>query len=153
MSRHAVPWLVRFWGKVHKTERCWIWTGATNDGYGIFDKQLQERYAHRIVWALTVGPIPFGLRVLHTCDVRACVRPDHLLLGTQADNMIDMVEKGRYGPRRGVAKQTKVTAQQVIEIRRNPDRPLASVAYEFGISRANVWAIRNRLTWNDLDRS
>lgn len=79
----------RFWQKVDKSEGCWLWTAATNPkGYGCFaptpDNQMG---AHRFSYMLAKGPIPDGLFVLHRCDVPACVRPDHLFLGTQRENI------------------------------------------------------------------
>lgn len=53
-------------------------------------------YAHRVAWELTYGPIPNGLRVLHTCDNPRCVNPGHLMLGTQSDNIADSMRKGRF---------------------------------------------------------
>lgn len=75
---------------------CWEWPGAQGNGYGMIlmpDGRL--RGAHRVAWELANGPIPDGLFVLHHCDNRACVRPDHLFLGTQGDNVRDMYAKGR----------------------------------------------------------
>lgn len=91
----------RFWGKVQKSETgCWLWIGhKTKLGYGIFADHEPSRwrihFAHRISYRLTVGEIPNGLFICHHCDVPACVRPDHLFLGTQADNMADMRRKGK----------------------------------------------------------
>lgn len=80
---------------------CWLWSGVRNGerGYGRFDSAprsgLHER-AHRASYELFVGPIPDDLLVLHTCDVRICVNPDHLFLGTQKQNMQDCIDKGRH---------------------------------------------------------
>lgn len=95
--------LERFWAKVAKDDGCWLWTGSTSRGYGYFSIGGRLRSAHRVSWSLEHGPIPAGLYVLHRCDVRACVRPAHLFLGTQVDNMRDCVAKGRhaFGDRSG----------------------------------------------------
>jgi len=89
----------RLWSRVVKTDECWLWTGTiTTSGYGQLSRgRHAEGYvaAHRLAWELTHGPVPTGLWVLHHCDVRNCVRPDHLFLGTTTDNMRDMAQKGR----------------------------------------------------------
>jgi hypothetical protein len=88
----------RFWSKVEKSDYCWMWTAScTAQGYGQFvsaDGSIVG--AHRYCYEITKGPIPEGLKVLHTCDVRACVRPDHLYAGTHEDNMRDVVERQRH---------------------------------------------------------
>lgn len=76
---------------------CVEWTAAkTTAGYGLFSVGRSLRYAHRAMWVGAFGPIPKGASVLHKCDNPACIRPSHLFLGTQGDNMRDMVRKGRY---------------------------------------------------------
>lgn len=76
---------------------CWEWTGGKQaKGYGYLFKRDEEKLTHRRVWAAIYGPIPDGLYVLHRCDNPPCFRPDHLFLGTKADNNRDMVEKGRH---------------------------------------------------------
>lgn len=110
----------RFHGKYEPNENdCWIWTGAKNrDGYGSFwnGERLAGRngkrggprmvLAHRWSFAHFIGAIPAGLYVLHRCDTPSCVNPDHLFLGTQADNVRDCANKGRRNQRR--AKKPKV---------------------------------------------
>ena len=90
----------RFINKVHKTDYCWIWNGAIrgNSGYGSFNVNGKIESSHRISYKLFKGVIPMGICVLHRCDNRLCVNPDHLFLGTQGDNMKDMFNKGRMNP-------------------------------------------------------
>jgi hypothetical protein len=86
----------RFWAKVAKGDGCWLWTGQHNvKGYGAFKLNKQYFPAHRFAWTLINGPIAAGLEVAHTCDVRDCVRPDHLWLATHQENIADMVAKER----------------------------------------------------------
>jgi HNH endonuclease len=74
---------------------CWIWSGTrqTADGYGGIRIAGTVWLAHRLSWTLSRGPIPEGLSVLHRCDTPPCIRPEHLFLGTQADNMLDARNK------------------------------------------------------------
>lgn len=105
----------RFWPKVGKVaDGCWLWTAAKyKNGYGKFGRSFLEGvdYAHRVAWELANNQrIPEGMVILHQCDsqyaagdfaYRACVRPDHLMIGTQSQNILDSVNKGRFRPRRG----------------------------------------------------
>jgi hypothetical protein len=75
---------------------CWYFAGSRDAiGYGRIPA-LGENKAHRVSWRIFRGQIPQGMRVLHRCDVRNCVNPEHLFLGTQADNVRDMMEKKRH---------------------------------------------------------
>ena len=98
-----------FWAKVEKTSDCWLWKGSrvrgigkNKNGHARYQIRGADIYAHRFSWIIDGGLIPRGLEVLHKCDNPMCVRPDHLFLGTQRDNMHDMLGKGRgrYGPNR-----------------------------------------------------
>ena len=86
----------RFWAKVRKTDDCWEWTGATtSDGYGNLRVGARAVGAHRIAYELQVGPIPSGKSVLHQCDNPPCQRGTHLFIGSQMENVADMIAKGR----------------------------------------------------------
>jgi HNH endonuclease len=88
----------RFLAKVNKstTNGCWLWVGAmSTNGYGHFSLNRKITGSHRAAWRLFNGSIPDGYQVCHKCDVRCCVNPGHLFLGTQKDNIQDMVAKGR----------------------------------------------------------
>lgn len=101
-STHPTPKPIteRLWRHVDKTGECWKWTaakvgGKMSMGHGVMRLQDRNVLVHRVSWELHFGPIPDGLCVLHRCDNPPCVRPDHLFLGTKADNTADMMRKGR----------------------------------------------------------
>jgi hypothetical protein len=88
----------RFWAKVKRNapDACWPWVGVIlGNGYGSLTAFNKADTAHRVSWMLANGPIPTGLFVCHKCDVRSCVNPAHLFIGTAKDNTRDMIAKGR----------------------------------------------------------
>ena len=96
MAREIWGIAKRFWSQVVKTDTCWLWTGSVSDtGYGSIRAVGRTWHTHRLSAALAgmrVGP---GYEICHRCDVRHCVRPDHFFVGTRADNVADMLRKGR----------------------------------------------------------
>lgn len=77
---------------------CWLWEGKIlrpGMGYGLASQHAKWELAHRMSYKTFIGPIPDGMMVLHRCDVPSCVKPEHLYLGTQRENMHDMESKGR----------------------------------------------------------
>jgi predicted DNA-binding protein (UPF0251 family) len=93
-ARNSSTTEARFHTRIDRSESgCWLWTGAVHrNGYG---GMWPNVLVHRFAWELANGPVPDGMMVLHRCDVRTCVNPDHLFLGTHDVNMSDMVTKGR----------------------------------------------------------
>ena len=143
---------------------CWLWTGCVvSRGYGNITIAGKTMYAHRLSWELHVGPIPDGQCVLHRCDTPACVRPDHLFLGTKKDNAADRDFKGRQAfaeknghytrpertPRGERCWKAKLTDADVIAIRADKRRG-REIAKEYGIGDSSVSAIRNFKTWRHL---
>ncbi len=112
-GRPATPPSARFWQKVQKGDGCWEWQGSRNKlGYGITSLRGRAIRAHRVSWEIVNGPIPDGLLVCHRCDNPACVRPDHLFLGTQIDNLRDMRTKGRGNDIVALAREHRKELQQ-----------------------------------------
>jgi HNH endonuclease len=128
---------------------CWIWSADLDrKGYGRLKIAGKWRSAHRLAWELTYGPIPKKLSVLHQCDRRNCLRPSHLRLGTQLDNLHDASRKGRIarGERHGHATLTR---EIVLAIRHAKDLQRV-IAARFGISQSTVSMIRRRKAWRHL---
>jgi len=137
----------RFDAKFRRAAGCWIWTGAIARGYGKFWSGTRLVMAHRFAWERAHGPISPGLCVCHTCDVPNCVRPDHLFLGTNADNAADKVAKGRQSHARGeLCGMAKLTRGDVARIRRAKGTHV-SVAASFNVTAYHVGRIRRGVRW------
>lgn len=132
----------RFWSKVERGDGYWIWTaGKSSHGYGNFWLNGKTVAAHRFAFERACGPIPEGMELLHSCDRRACVRPDHLSIGTALDNARDAVAKGRQARGVRIRNTAKLSEVQVVELRRLYRSGLANqyeLAERFGCTQANV---------------
>lgn len=138
---------------------CWLWTGSVNRITPNYSRPQfsvatsKPDAAYRVAYRLWKGEIPAGQCVRHTCDNPLCVNPDHLLLGTHADNMRDMKERGRghvakpaiQGEKHGLAK---LTDEQVRAIRASTKtKPFVDA---FGVSRSTIKAIRSGRIWKHV---
>jgi hypothetical protein len=130
---------------------CWLWLGSMfNNGYGRIKSGGHTYAAHRLSFSTTNGPIPVGMCVCHKCDNRACVNPDHLFLGTKAENNADMVAKGRQARNKGLrAGGVKLTNESVLAIRADT-RTRAVIAAEYGVSPTAISMIRSRKCWSHI---
>jgi hypothetical protein len=133
------------------SDQCWTWTWSKNrKGYGQFYFRGSIKLAHRVSWILHNGEIADGLYVCHTCDNPACVRPDHLFLGTLADNNRDMFSKGRAGILRGEDHPfAKMSDEIVRKIRESSDGGRAA-ARSFGVPWSTFKSIRSRKSWKHV---
>lgn len=142
----------RFWKKVSKTPTCWLWTGAKGRAghgqLGVGRRNEGKVLAHRLSYQLHVGQIPGGMCVLHRCDVGACVNPEHLFLGTKADNSADMSAKGRStrGEKNPRAKLTELDVKY-IRYWLNHGATRWALAKEFDIQPNVISRIKHRQRW------
>lgn len=134
---------------------CWMWIAALNnpDGYGVFclHKPRRTVLAHRFSWEFHNGPITDGLFVLHKCDVRSCVNPMHLFLGTQADNVRDAARKGRLAKHER-HHQAVLTEEQVKTIRARyvAGEKQRALVREYGVSRKVIGSICRNESWRGI---
>jgi HNH endonuclease len=117
-----------------RSDGCHIYTGQNNGHYGQLEYKRKTYLAHRASYMVFKGEIPEGKLVCHSCDVRLCINPEHLWIGTHADNVNDMHAKGRarYNPR---SKLTDGAVNLLIEEVKNGST-ITSVALKYGVSQS-----------------
>ncbi len=137
-----------FWAKVLKPPHidCWLWTAARQNGYGVFNLPNGATLAHRHAWRLVIGPIPRGKMLLHSCDIRACVNPAHLRLGTAQENADDKVARSRQ-PLGERCWNARLSEKDVRYIKRST-KPSAALARHFGVVPSTITQIRTGRNWN-----
>lgn len=145
----------RFWSKVHikGKDDCWEWKSHIDkEGYGTFWFNKKTRRAHRIAYELSVGPIPMGNFCCHSCDNTSCVNPAHLWVGTNQENILDSIQKGRF-PIGENHYKSKLTTEDIKEIRRIYEpgtKCLPKLAKMFGVTKQNIWQIVFRIHWKHI---
>lgn len=154
MDGSSIPF---FWSRVHPEPNsgCWIWSGATHRkrwGYGLIRgyKSRPNWYAHRLSYRIHHGPIPDGADVMHSCDNRLCVNPDHLSVGSRAQNMRDAQTRNRTtkGTRNS---NSKLYNARIVQIRKrysaNPNLTFRELGRMYGVSADTVWKIVRGKRW------
>lgn len=147
--RHGKPGLyARFMSKANVSDEtgCWIWEGGKSggNGYGlVYLRGDQPLYAHRVSHRMFNGRIPAGLHVLHTCDCKSCVNPEHLYAGTHADNMRDAVDRGRH-----VGRKLTASKARAIVARSDAGCTNNDLAVEFGVSVHSIARILRGENWS-----
>lgn len=128
---------------------CWLWERArTPFGHGIIRLFGKNIVASRLSYEAFIGQIPKGMYVLHKCDIPACVRPEHLFLGTKADNSADMVSKGRA--HRGEDRPESVLTSDLVRQIFIASGSQASIAQNFGVCQTTVSVIKRRVQWKHI---
>lgn len=149
----------RFWSKVNKNgpiheslgTRCWLWTAQCSRGYGRIWLKGSQSAAHRYSYELHKGPIPNGMLLCHSCDVRNCVNPEHLWLGSSLENNHDMIDKARHAF--GVKNpKAKLQESDILEIRRLSQSGmfLKDIAVQYEIAISTVFDIVKRRRWRHV---
>jgi len=149
----------RFWEKVDVRDRdsCWKWQGSRHWQwkYGSFMLNGKVTAAHRIAWVLYYGYIPQEMLVCHKCDNPPRVNPNHLFLGTVADNNLDKKLKGRQDERGEKNGRARLVAADVLEIRRLFSLGVtgAEIGRAFNITKEHAYGIRDKKAWSHLEES
>jgi hypothetical protein len=139
----------RFWAKVDRSGECWLWTGGrSRKGYGKVTVAARTLIATHVALLLDGRPVPPGLCALHRCDTPACVRPDHLFIGSRRDNAQDAIGKGRK-PRGSGSALALLTEPAVVAIREAYARgeTVAVLAASHGVTVPTIVCVVRGRTW------
>lgn len=137
---------------------CWIWIGSLVRGwYGQTSVNKKRAYVHRLAYEETYGPIPAGMFVCHKCDIPSCCNPQHLFLGTAADNIRDMVRKNRcrraYPKNRGAGHFAAKLSDDMVREIRSSNESGRKLAKKFGVGPSTISRVRNNAKgggWNHI---
>ena len=142
----------RFWALVDRSGTplsCWPFIGMlSREGYGRFKISSKNTGAHRVAFRLATSIDPVGMNVCHKCDNPACCNPAHLFLGSQADNIKDCIQKGRF-PKGQFQGNAKLTEKQVKQIR-SSDLRQAELAQLYGVSQSLISAVQTGKAWSHV---
>lgn len=155
----------KFWSKVDKSGECWLWSCTMPNGYGVFSSGNKTFAAHRYAYEISKGAIPAGMDVCHSCDVRNCVNPAHLWVGTRRDNMRDASAKGRcnhhpiahqppclQGENHPQARLTLANVEAIRGQFTGKWGNMQEIANKYGVSRTAISDVIHGKTWNNEQR-
>ena len=142
----------RFMKNVRRSDGCWEWTGAKDDkGYGLFWLKGSAKRAHRLMVEMHTGLKPEGAVILHSCDNPSCVNPEHLSVGTQRDNVLDMHTKCRAASKVGTLNgASKLDEATVLAIKSSCDGHTA-LGRRYGVSKTTIMRIRSGKSWSHVE--
>lgn len=149
--------IAQFWRKVDMSagpDACWLWTGARDaKGYGNFWWKSRTTHAARVACEIANGPISPGMEACHLCDNPPCVNHAHLFVGTHAENVADMIAKGRKntsdqrGEKNGNAKLTQADADNIRELYATGQYSQTQLAKQFGVVQGTIWKVITYFHW------